>query len=377
MKKTKRTLTAVLAILALSFTGCGAVSNKPATSGNTSSSSGETASASSEGSDAEIKIIMGHEGNDDLADGILSLKFNELIEEKSGGRIVVDYKSNGTLGDEPELLQQVMNGSIQAACISTSTFSDYTDTLDALQLPFLYDDYEQERTALQSDEARALYAEVEELGVKITDVVEIGSRQFANKVRPITCMEDLKGIKMRIVPSTLLTEVANAIGMTSTPVAYSEIYSSLQSGVIDGEEINFISIVSNSHDEVLKYVSVIDFYSFPSALSFNLDWYNSLSAEDQALIEECSLEAMNYAMDQCEQIEKDSIDTCIERGLEINYIEDSEKQRFIDACEGIYEDYTSRSETIKNYVDYVKGMWFIKTRSCQTEEIWRYYWKNN
>ncbi len=357
MKKTHRTLAMALTVMAISLTGCGAVTNKPAadTAGNTESS-GETSGSAEEGSEAEIKIIMGHEGNDDLPDGILSLKFNELIEEKSGGRIKVDYKSNGMLGDEDELLQQVMNGSIQAACISTSTFSDYTDTLDALQLPFLYDSYEQEKTALQSDEARALYKEVEELNVKITDVVEIGSRQFANKIRPITSMEDLKGIKMRIVPSTLLSNVASAIGMTSTPVAYSEIYSGLQSGVIDGEEINFISIVTNSHDEVLKYVSVIDFYSFPSALSFNLDWYNSLSAEDQALIAECSSEAMNYAMDQCEQIENDAVQTCIDRGLEINYIKDDEKQKFIDACNGIYEDYISRSDTIKNYVEYVKNM---------------------
>jgi len=355
MKKKQRVITLILAAaMTVSLMGCGAVSKAPAAS--TAEKLAESSVVADSGSEAEIKIIMGHEGNDDLSDGILSLKFNELIEEKSGGRITVDYKSNGTLGDEDELLQQIMQGSIQAACISTSTFSNYTDILDALQLPFLYDDYEQERTALQSDAARALYSEAEELGVKITDVVEIGSRQFANKVRPITCMEDLKGIKMRIVPSTLLTDVAAAIGMTSTPVAYSEIYQSLQSGVIDGEEINFISIVSNSHDEVLKYVSVIDFYSFPSAMSFNLDWFNSLSAEDQELIAECSAEAMNYAMDQCEKIAEDSLQTCIDRGLEINYIEDAEKQRFIDACDKIYEDYTSRNDKIKAYVDYVKGL---------------------
>lgn len=354
MKKKQRVITLILAAaMTVSLMGCGAVSKAPAAA---TSEKTDTSAVADSGLEAEIKIIMGHEGNDDLSDGILSLKFNELIEEKSGGRITVDYKSNGTLGDEDELLQQVMQGSIQAACISTSTFSNYTDVLDALQLPFLYDDYEQERTALQSDEARALYSEAEELGVKITDVVEIGSRQFANKIRPITCMEDLKGIKMRIVPSTLLTDVAAAIGMTSTPVAYSEIYQSLQSGVIDGEEINFISIVSNSHDEVLKYVSVIDFYSFPSAMSFNLDWFNSLSAEDQQLIAECSAEAMNYAMDQCEKIADDSLQTCIDRGLEINYIEDAEKQRFIDACDKIYDDYTARNDKIKAYVDYVKGL---------------------
>jgi len=356
MKKTQRLLSLALAVtLAFAAVGCGAVTNEPAPPAEEK----EVAAApeASGGNDAaEIKIIMGHEGTDDLSDGILSLKFNELIEERSDGRITVDYKSNGTLGDEDELLQQVMQGSIQATCVSTSTFSNYTDILDALQLPFLYDSYDQEKEALQSDAARTLYSEVEELGVKITDVVEIGSRHFANKVRPITKMEDLKGIKMRIVPSELLTDVAAAIGMTSTPVAYSEIYQSLQSGVIDGEEINFISISSLSHYEVLKYVSTIDLYSFPSALTFNLDWYNSLSPEDQALIEECSAEAMEYAMDQCEAIDNEARQICIDNGIEINAIEGEEKQRFIDACATIYDDYTSRNDKIKAYVDYVNSL---------------------
>jgi len=364
MKRFQKTGTLVMAaIMAVSLMGCGAVVNNPSAAKSTAktgtastAAKSSTASTSGSGSNSEIKIIMGHEGNDDLSDGILSVKFNELIKQKSNGRITVDYKSNGTLGDEDELLQQVMKGSIQSACISTSTFSNYTNELDALQLPFLYKDYEQERKALQSDQARALYTDIEKLGVKVTDVVEIGSRQFANKVRPITKMEDLKGIKMRVVPSTLVTDVASAIGMTSTPVSYGEIYSSLQSGVIDGEEINLISIVSNSHDEVLKYVSMINFYAFPSALTFNLKWFNSLSADDQALIKECSSEAMNYAMDQCEKIDKDSLQKCIDRGLKINYIDDTEKQKFVDACTKVYDQYTAKNANIKAYVDYVKGM---------------------
>jgi len=337
--------------------GCGGSGSSSSTSssGNTQTA-GTQAAQSGTSNNGDIVIIMGHEGNDDLADGLMALKFNELIEEKSGGRIKVDYKSNGTLGDEDELLQQIINGSIQATCVSTSTFSNYTSEMDALQLPFLYSDYDTEHKALKSDEARALYSDMESLGVKITDVTEIGFRHFANNKKPITCMADLAGIKMRTVPSTLLTDVSKAINMESTPVAYSEIYSALQSGVVDGEEINLISIVSNSHQEVLKYVSLIGFYSFPSALTFNLNWFNSLSAEDQALIEECSSEAMDYAMDQCAKIEADSLKVIEEAGIEVNTIGDAEKQEFIDACESVYDSYESKNDHIKAYVEYVRGL---------------------
>ena len=354
----KRKISLILSVtmLAASLAACGG-------SGSTTSTTAAAAPAETKAAEAaapaasgdKITIIMGHEGNDDLPDGIMALKFNELLEERSGGRIVVDYKSNGTLGDEDELVQQVMNGSIQATPVSTSTFSNYTDIMDALQLPFLYDGYETERTALKSDAARKIYADMEEFGLVITDVVEIGLRHFANNKKPITSMADLSGIKMRIVPSVLLKDVAGAIKMESTPVAYSEIYSALQSGVIDGEEINLISIISNSHDEVLKYVSLIGFYSFPSALTFNQKWFESLSAEDQALIRECSAEAMDYAMDQCEAIEKDCLEQCKQKGLEVNEIGEAEKQEFIDACQSVYEKYCA-NEDIKAFVDYVEGL---------------------
>lgn len=357
MKKRIVSIVLCASMAATLLTGCGGSgASQAAGSAETKANTEAQSSASGTASDGDIVIIMGHEGNDDLADGLMALKFNELIEEKSNGRIKVDYKSNGTLGDEDELLQQIINGSIQATCVSTSTFSNYTSEMDALQLPFLYPDYETEHIALKSDEAKALYADMESLGVKITDVTEIGFRHFANNKRPITCMADLAGIKMRTVPSALLTDVAKAISMESTPVAYSEIYSALQSGVVDGEEINLISIVSNSHQEVLKYVSLIGFYSFPSALTFNLDWFNSLSAEDQALIEECSSEAMDYAMDQCEQIEADSLKVIEDAGIEVNTIGDAEKQEFIDACQSVYDSYESKNDHIKAYVEYVKGL---------------------
>ncbi len=356
----KRIMSIILCVsMVAALAGCGGSKTETTAAPATQAAAQETKAAEAAAPAASgdtITIIMGHEGNDDLPDGIMALKFNELIEEKSGGRIKVDYKSNGTLGDEDELVQQVMNGSIQATPTSTSTFSNYTDVMDALQLPFLYSDYETERTALKSDAARSLYKDMEEFGLVITDVVEIGQRHFANNKKPITCMADLAGIKMRIVPSTLLQNVAGAIKMESTPVAYSEIYSALQSGVIDGEEINLISIISNSHNEVLKYVSLIGFYSFPSALTFNQKWFETLSAEDQNLIRECSAEAMDYAMDQCEQIEKDCLKACEDAGLEINTIGDAEKKEFVDACQSVYDDYCGRNEDIKAFVDYVKGL---------------------
>ncbi|MDD5833200.1 MAG: TRAP transporter substrate-binding protein [Clostridiales bacterium] len=359
MKKRIASVLITAAVVMTQLCGCSITTKDAAQTATTAAQTEASAAkeeAAAEAGGEQIRFVMGHAGNDDLTDGIMALKFNELLEERSGGRITVDYKTNSTLGEEDELVQQVMNGSIQATCVSTSTFSDYTNIMDALQLPFLYSDYETERTALKSDAAKALYKDMEDFGLKITDVCEIGLRHFANNIRPINTMEDLSGIKMRIVPSTLLTDVAAEIKMDVTPVAYGEIYSALQSKVIDGEEINLISIVSNSHDEVLKYVSLIGFYSFPSALTFNLDWYNSLSAEDQALIEECSAEAMDYAMDKCEQIDKDSLAACEERGLEINTISEEEKQRFIDACQPVYDKYCGDNENIKNYVEYVRGL---------------------
>lgn len=339
--KLKTTLSVLLIVcLAFSLVACG----------GSSSNTGDTSS------DDQITITMGIEGGDELPDAIMGLKFKELIEEKSDGRITVTWYGNGQLGGDDELLQQVMNGSINSALISTSTFSDYTEALDVLQLPFLFKDYEAEKTALASDEAQALYGDVEELNVKILSVTEIGMRNFANNKRPIEKMSDLKGIKMRIVPSTLVARAAELVGMTVTPMSYSEIYTGLQQKIIDGEETNLITINLERHYEVLQYVSMINFYTFPSALTFNLDFYNSLSDEDKALFDECKNEAFNYSMAQTGQKEVESLQVINDAGLKVNEISKEAKVEFQKAVESMYDEYAAKSENMAAFVKMAKGL---------------------
>jgi len=304
----------------------------------------------------QISITMGIEGGAGLPDAIMGQAFKDALEEKSNGRFVVDYYLNGQLGGDAELLQQTMNGSIQAAVISTSTFSDYNEALDVLQLPFLFSSYDIEKQALKSDEAKALFEELEPLNVKILAVCEIGMRNFANNVRPITRMEDLKGIKMRIVPSTLVARTAELIGMSVTPMSYGEIYTGLQQKVIDGEEINFISIAEERHYEVLKYISTLNFYTFPSALTLNLDFYNGLSEEDKVLIDECKTEAFEYAMNQTKIAEENSIEIAKNAGVEINEISEEEIDRFKAAVEPIYKEYADKSPAMAAFIEMAQNL---------------------
>ena len=127
-------------------------------------------------------------------------------------------------------------------------------------------------------------------------------------------------------------------------------------GVIEGEEINLVSIATQSHYEVLKYVSIINFYAFTSAMTFNLNWFNSLSAEDQALIQECSAEARDYAMEQTQRIDEESLQTCLDQKMEVNYIEGAQRQEFIDAVQPVYEKYMAESDHIKAYVEMAQAL---------------------
>ncbi|MBR0598018.1 TRAP transporter substrate-binding protein [Sinanaerobacter chloroacetimidivorans] len=341
--KLKRILAVfVIICLTLSLVACGGSGSGKTDSGNAS--------------DDKISITMGIEGGDDLPDAIMGLKFKELIEEKSNGRITVSWYGNGQLGGDDELLQQVMNGSINAALISTSTFSDYSEELDVLQLPFLFKDYETEKKALESSEAQALYKDLEELNLKILAVTEIGMRNFANNTKPIEKLSDLKGIKMRIVPSTLVARAAELVGMTVTPMSYSEIYTGLQQNIIDGEEINLISINLERHYEVLKYVSLINFYTFPSALTFNLDFYNGLSDEDKALFDECKEEAFNYSIAQTEQKEEDSLQVISNAGLQLNEISEEAKAEFKTAVQPMYDEYAAKSENMAAFIKMAQGL---------------------
>ena len=228
------------AALALSVTACGGSSS------TTSTAAAAQAPAASEAAQAAVPAAEGHDkiavtfatgGADTLPSYSAAIDVVADIEAADAD-IDINYMGARQLGDDAEILQQVMGGTVQIGGVGYSAFSTYVPYLDAIALPFVLNDYTKEKTALTTPEAQALFDRVEEeLGVKVLASYDSGMRHLANNTRPILNMGDMKGLKLRVVPSDLLVGSFTALGCNPANVPYADIYTSLQNKVIDGEEI--------------------------------------------------------------------------------------------------------------------------------------------
>lgn len=343
MKKKLALLLAVVLIFTFAFTGCG----------------GSDAPAADDGGDATVeaaKIVWANYGSSKMPIAKADLEAIKYMEES--GLFEVDYQPDGVLGGEADMIQQVMDGTIQATILSSSTFSSFSPLLDCIQLPFLIGDYETEREALESPEAQALYDGIEEeLGIKIIGYAENGIRHFATKTKPINTLADLKGVKLRIVPSNMLTEVMTNLGAAPTSVAYADVYSALQNNVIDGEEINITSIYAMSHYEQLKYISEIGMYPFPSFVCVNAEFWNSLSEEQQQVWLEAEKISEDFEFATAlPEFEKEAREACENAGIEFNTIEGADRDEFVEIAKKTWETYRAQDDRIAAFIDAVSAM---------------------
>ena len=353
MKKRLSLLLAATLSASLLLSACGGGTDTPAgdstgTGGNDAAPAGET-----------VQITFGSYGSSSMPPAMGWEDAIAYIEETSGGTIQIDFVPDGVLGGESDMMQQTMDGTIQCTESSASSLNLYTNLSEAFQLPFLITDYETEQAALSSDAAQAIYDQIAEaLGLKIIAFTENGMRHFANNVRPITCVDDLSGLKLRIAPSNMLTEAMQLLGAAPMTVGYNDVYSALQNGVVDGEEINITSIYALKHYEQLSYISEIGMYPYPAFVVFNLDFWNSLTEEQQQIITDGfqlgSENVFNEHLPNYEEEARAEIEA--EGSTAFNVIEGDAKQEFIDICTPIWDEYRENDPLIADFIDYVQSL---------------------
>lgn len=298
-----------------------------------------------------ITIIMGSMGNPDTKTGQAGVYFAQQIEERSNGEIIIDLHDRSTLGYDAELIQQAVDGTLPCVLISMSIIGRYCPLIDVIQLPFLITSYEQERKAFQSDEFKAIADKVSEVaGIKIVGIGENGLRHFANNVRPINSVKDLANMKIRIAESEMLSKAMKALGANPVPLPYGEVYTALQNKIVDGEEINIMSVRNQKHYEVVKYMSLIGMYPFASAYVFNLDFWNSLSEEHQKVILDSARATEELLFTELLPAEeKIGREIAEDGGMIFNEIQDVDE--FKEAMIPLYEEYRQKDPLISDFID--------------------------
>jgi len=224
-------------------------------------------------------------------------KFKELVEERSGGSIKVAIFPGGQLGAEREINEAILEGSIQIG-VGAGAMANLAPIYNIVQVPFLIQG-QKHMTAIATGEVGEKLAEKieEQAGFRVLAWFSTGDSPIETVNKPVHTPADLKGVKIRVIETPVLVDAMSALGANPTPMPYTEVYTGLKQGVIEGAHLDVLSVDTLKIAEVAKYMTdweQITFVSEPRPVIMNAEYFDSLTPEQQSLIQEAMTEAAAY-----------------------------------------------------------------------------------
>lgn len=251
-------------------------------------------------------------------------RFAELVGERSDGRINIQVFPGSQLGEEASVIEQVQTGALEFTRVSTSPMAEFTPSLGVFSLPYIFDNSEHMWSFLESDGGQALLDQLSESDFKGLAYYDSGARSFYTKGREVRTPEDMQGLQIRVQQSDINVALMEAFGAAATPMDFGEVYSALQTGVIDGAENNRPSYLSTSHYEVAPNFTLNEHTRIPEVVVMNQGAWDQLSEADKQIIQDAATESVEYQRKQWEQAEQQAQDELETEGIKVLPVEDKE-----------------------------------------------------
>jgi len=299
---------------------------------------------------AQTEIKFGHVGN---PGSLFEASANEFAEranakfEEQGLDYRVAVFGSSQLGTDEELMQKLRLGTVDLALPST-VMSSSVGAFGVFEMPYLVKDREHMKRIEEEIFWPTLAPLAEEQGYEIIAVWENGFRHITNNVRPIETPEDLQGIKLRVPSGEWRVKMFQAYDANPTPMAFSEVFTALQTGVIDGQENPFAQIWSAKFQEVQDYLSLTGHVYTPAYVAVGKQKFESLPPEVQQVLEQTAKETQDFVYETAAALENDLLEQLKEGGIQVN---EADKDAFIDASQPIYDEFASEVEVGKELID--------------------------
>ncbi|MFN3672878.1 MAG: TRAP transporter substrate-binding protein [Bosea sp. (in: a-proteobacteria)] len=263
---------------------------------------------------------------------------SKLLEERTKGRIKINVFHSAQLGNEKDTIEQTRFGVIDLNRINMAPFNNLIPATNVPSLPFIFRSVAHMRTVMDGPIGDGILKEFEKHDLIGLAFYDSGSRSFYNSKRPINTPADMKGLKIRVQQSDMFVALVSALGANATPMAFGEVYSALQTGVIDGAENNWPSFESTKHYEVSKFYSLTEHSLSPEVLVMSKRSFDKLSKEDQEIMKTAAKESVAKMRELWDAREKASEAKVKAGGAVINAVE---KQPFIDAMKPVYDKFVT------------------------------------
>lgn len=322
------------AAMVIALTACGSTPAAPKS---------ESPAEPAAGAPAEARVLkLGHSVTETSAWHQGALLFAEKVAEKTNGSIKIEIYPNCTLGSEREMIEGMGLGSVDMGLVSTSIASGFTDSMLLMDMPFLFNDFEHAHKVIDSEIGEGILASAEEIGIHGLTFFENGFRNIQT-VAPVTCIDDIAGMKIRTVESTMYLDTLEAFGANPIPMTWTDVYTGVQQKTIDGLEGCNDNDYKAGLGEVAKYVICTNQIYSGVILGINTEIWYSLTAEEQTAMTEAAQEAVAYQRELAEANEMTARESLIADGVQVISEEDiADIDAWKAAVEPIYEAYADR-----------------------------------
>ena len=271
------------------------------------------------------------------------------LEAATGGRLGIQMYASMQLGGEKEAIEQAQVGALQLARVSVGALGPVVDELNVFNLPFLFRSTEHMEKVIDGPIGQELLDKVSNnpntrlIGLAWMDA---GARNVYDTKKPIKSIDDLKGLKVRVMGNPMFVDMMNALGGNGVAMGYDQVFSALQTGVVDGAENNPPSFVFDNHYQVAKYYTLTEHLIVPEILVFSRTTWDALSKDDQALIKKLAREAQLEERQLWKKVEDEAMAKMKASGIEIVAVED--KAPYQAAVKPVWDKYGAKyGELIK------------------------------
>lgn len=342
MKKNKAFIGLALAaimLVMLALSGCGGGDKKPAADTQKK---------------AKMRLGWVVAFQEDHPYTVAAVTFAKVVKEKTNGRIEFDLFPGGQLGGDRDMFEAIQLGTLDAGVISAPVVAAFTKVLVGTDMPYIFNnDYDLMYKAEAGEPGKKLLKRLEqETKVKALTFTFQPFRHF-HTTKEIKSLADMKGLKLRAMQTPVHIDIFKALGANPTPIPYTEVYTSMQTGTIDGFESDVIGSNASKFYDVTKYITISGHFNNAVILVMSPKTWDKLSPEDQKIMQEAADAAAKASLDITKAANDKYMKVMQDKGVKINKIDLKE---FIEAEKPVIEKYSKEIPEVKEFVDAVMQM---------------------
>ena len=253
--------------------------------------------------------------------------FVEEMSKRSGGKLKVKSFADASLGSDIQMQNALIGGAQEMMVGSTATLVGIVKDFAVFDLPFLFNNEQEADAVFDGPFGRKLADKLEEKGLVGLVYWENGFRNLTNSKRPVEKVEDLKGIKLRVMQNPVYIDMFNSFGANAVPLSFSELFTAMETGTVDGQENPVTTIQSSKFYEVQKYLTISKHVYSPWIVLASKRWYDGLSADERKILNEAAAASRDFERKDSREASKQSIAYLKDKGMQINELSNAELGR--------------------------------------------------